>query len=216
LASAATFSRLENAATRKDIYRIGKAFVEQFIASYSKPPKVIVLDMDHSEDPTHGQQELALFSGYYKSYCYLPLFIFEGLSGKLVTALLRPGKRPTGAENAMILKRILKLLRAKWPNTHIILRGDGHFSNPELMQLVLDDSKTDFIFGVGILLFVNPARSIQHDTLPSTASFTRNDHNSVGLQTIFNYFRNFDHFSFIAPLSLPVVIPYSRFCILRR
>jgi hypothetical protein len=149
LASAATFSRLENAATRKDVYRIGKAFVEHFIASYSKPPKVIVLDMDHSEDPTHGQQELALYSGYYKSYCYLPLFIFEGLSGKLVTALLRPGKRPTGAENAIILKRILKILRAEWPNTHIILRGDGHFSNPELMQLALDDPKTDFIFGVG-------------------------------------------------------------------
>jgi hypothetical protein len=79
----------------------------------------------------------------------LPLFIFEGLSGKLVTALLRPGKRPTGAENAIILKRILKILRAEWPNTHIILRGDGHFSNPELMQFALDDPKTDFIFGVG-------------------------------------------------------------------
>lgn len=149
LASAATFSRLENAATQKDIYRIAKAFVEQFVASYPKPPVIIVLDLDHSEDPTHGQQELALFNDHYKSYCYLPLFIFEGLSGKLVTAILRPGKRPTGAENVMILKRIMKTLRTTWPKTHIVLRGDGHFSNPELMQLVLDDPKADFIFGVG-------------------------------------------------------------------
>lgn len=149
LACAATFSRLENAASKKDLYRIAQAFVEQFVSSYPKPPKIIVLDMDHSEDPTHGQQQLALFNGHYKSYCYLPLFIFEGLSGKLITAMLRPGKRPTGVENAMILKRILRILRAEWPDTNIVLRGDGHFSNPELMQLVLDDPKSDFIFGVG-------------------------------------------------------------------
>jgi len=149
LASAATFSRIENAATSKDVYRIGEAFVEQFIASYSEPPKIIVLDMDHSEDTAHGQQEFAIFNGYYDSNCYLPLFIFEGLSGKLITALLRPGKRPTGEENAMILKRVLKLLRDEWPETRIVFRGDSHFSNPELMDLVIEDGKSDFIFGVG-------------------------------------------------------------------
>jgi hypothetical protein len=70
------------------------------------------------------------------------------LSGKFICAALRPGKRPKGAENAMIIKRILKRLRTVWPDTHIILRGDGHFSNPELMQLALDDAHTDFIFGM--------------------------------------------------------------------
>jgi hypothetical protein len=149
LASAATFSRLENAATRKDIYRLAKAYAQHFIASFSKPPAVIVLDLDHSEDKTHGHQQLSLFNGYYKSDCYLPLFIFEGLSGKFVTAVLRPGKRPTGAENAIIMKRVMKLIRSEWPDTQIVLRGDGHFSNPELMELVANDPKADFIFGVG-------------------------------------------------------------------
>ena len=107
LASAPTFSRLENAATTRDVYRMAKAFVDQFIASYPKPPAVIVLDMDHSEDATHGQQELAFYNHHYRSHCYLPLFIFEGLSGKFVTAALRSGKRPTGAENAMIFERVL-------------------------------------------------------------------------------------------------------------
>lgn len=148
LASAPTFSRLENAATPRDLYRMAQAFVDQFIDSYAKPPKVIVLDMDHSEDQTHGQQALSFYNHHYRSYCYLPLFIFEGLSGKFITAALRPGKRPTGAENAMIVKRVLKRLRVVWPKTHMILRGDGHFSNPELMQLTLDDQKTDFIFGM--------------------------------------------------------------------
>jgi hypothetical protein len=148
LASASTFSRLENAATTRDIYRLARAFVDQFIASYSQPPEVIVLDMDHSEDQTHGQQELAFYNHHYRSHCYLPLFVFEGLSGKFICAALRPGKRPKGVENAMILKRVLTRLRAVWPDTHIILRGDGHFSNPELMQLALDDANTDFIFGM--------------------------------------------------------------------
>jgi hypothetical protein len=148
LASAPTFSRLENAATPQDLFRMAQAFVDQFIASYAKPPAVIVLDMDHSEDAAHGQQEQLFYNHHYGSHCYLPLFLFEGLSGKLITAALRPGKRPTGAENAAIVKRVLKRLRAAWPHTHIILRGDGHFSNPELMQLTLDTPHTDFLFGV--------------------------------------------------------------------
>ena len=148
LASAATFSRLENAATPRDLYRMAGVFVDQFINSYAQPPAVIVFDMDHSEDAAYGQQEQIFYNHHYGSHCYLPLFIFEGLSGKLITAALRPGKRPTGAENAAIVKRVLKRLRAAWPQTRIILRGDGHFANPELMQLALDMPNTDFIFGL--------------------------------------------------------------------
>ena len=148
LASAPTISRLENAATSKDIYRMAKALGDQFIASYAKPPSVIVLDMDHSEDQAYGQQQDIFYNHHYGSYCYLPLFVFEGFSGKLITAALRPGKRPTGTENAAIMRRVLTHLRHAWPKTHFVLRGDGHFSNPELMQLALDTPNTDFIFGL--------------------------------------------------------------------
>jgi hypothetical protein len=148
LASGPTFSRLENAVSSPDLYRLAQAFVDQFIASYAQPPKVIVLDLDHSEDPTHGQQAFSFYNHYYRHHCYLPLLIFEGLSGKFITAALRTGKRPTGAENAMILKRVLERLRTAWPETRIILRGDSHFANPELMQLALDDPAIDFIFGL--------------------------------------------------------------------
>ena len=148
LASSPTLSRLENSVSRKDIYRLARGFIDAFIASYAQAPTVIVLDMDHSEDATYGQQELAFYNHHYGSYCYLPLFLFEGLSGKLITAILRPGKRPTGKENAAIIGRVLRRLRATWPKTHIILRGDGHFSNPELMALCKSDPKLDFIFGL--------------------------------------------------------------------
>lgn len=148
LASAATVSRFEHAATRRDIYCASRALVEQFIASYATPPAALVIDLDHSEDAVYGQQPLAFYNHHYRSTCYLPLLIFEGLSGALITAVLRPGKRPTGAENAMILKRVLKGIRNHFPDTHILVRGDGHFATPELMQLIHAMPNTDFVFGL--------------------------------------------------------------------
>lgn len=115
LASGPTLSRLENSLSRKDIYRLARAFVEAFIASYATAPAIIVLEMDHSEDRTPGQQELAFYNHHYGSHCYLPLFLFEGLSGKFITAVLRPGKRPTGRENAAIIKRVVRRLRQTGP-----------------------------------------------------------------------------------------------------
>jgi hypothetical protein len=148
LASAPTFSRLEHSIDRKDLYRLTHALVDHFIASYPEPPAAIVLDLDHSDDPTHGQQEFAFYNHHYQSYCYLPLFIFEGTSHALVTACLRPGKRPTGAENAMILVRLLAYLRRHWPHTHILVRGDSHFATPEVLDVLAQRRLTDFVFGL--------------------------------------------------------------------
>ena len=96
LASAPTFSRLEHRVDRKDLSRLTHALVDHCIASSPEPPAAIVLDLDHSDDPTHGQQEFAFYNHHYRSYCYLPLCIFEGTSHALVTACLRPGTRPPG------------------------------------------------------------------------------------------------------------------------
>ena len=149
LACGATVSRLEGSLRRSDIYRMARALVMQFIAGYEHAPATITLDLDHTDDATYGQQALSFYNHHYSHHCYLPLLVFEAHSGALVTAVLRPGKRPTGAENAMIMKRVLGLLRQHWPKTHILVRGDGHFSNPELMQLIVADGNADFIFGLG-------------------------------------------------------------------
>ncbi len=101
LASQPTHSRLENAVRRADLYRIAVAFVEQFLASYAEPPPAIVLDLDHAEDPTHGQQVFSFYNGHYGHHCYLPLYVFEGLSGRLITAVLRPGKTPRESTSAL-------------------------------------------------------------------------------------------------------------------
>jgi Transposase DDE domain group 1 len=164
LASAPTFSRLEHQVDRKDIYRLTTALVDHFIASYSEPPAAIVLDLDHSDDPTHGQQEFAFYNHYYKNHCYLPLFIFEGTSHALVTAYLRPGTRPTGAENAMILVRLLAYLRQHWPHTHILVRGDSHFATPEVIDVIAHRRWTDFVFGLaGNAVLLRQAAPVIHE-----------------------------------------------------
>jgi len=133
---------------RKDVYRLTTALADQFIASYAEPPAAIVLDLDHSDDPTYGQQEFAFYNHHYQNHCYLPLFVFEGTSHALVTAYLRPGTRPPGAENAMIGVRLLSYLRHHWPYTHILVRGDSHFATPEVIDVITSYRWTDFVFGL--------------------------------------------------------------------
>lgn len=147
LASQPTMSRFENALSSKDVYRIAGALVRQFIVSYDTPPDALVLDIDDTGDITHGAQQLSLFNAYHDDYCYMPLFIFEGRSGKLITSILRPGKRPSGKEVRSIIKRVVKRLRTAWPSVNIIIRGDSHFATPELYSWC-DTHDVHFILGL--------------------------------------------------------------------
>jgi hypothetical protein len=132
LSSQPSMSRFENAPRRRDLYRMAQALFDTFAASYEQAPKSILLDIDDTADEIHGAQQQSLFNGYYDQYCYLPLHIYEGQSGKLITTILRPGRRPTGQEIVSILKRVVGAIRQKWPEVLILLRGDGHFSAPEV------------------------------------------------------------------------------------
>ena len=82
LASQPTISRFENRVSRTELYRMARVLVDQFIASYERAPKLIVLDFDDTEDPAHGEQEQVRYDGYYGGYCFLPLHLYEGLSGR--------------------------------------------------------------------------------------------------------------------------------------
>jgi hypothetical protein len=134
LASQPTISRLENAPRRSELYRIAQALLNTFLASYERAPAALLLDLDDTADEVHGAQQQSLFNGYYDAYCSLPLHIYEGQSGKLITSILRPGRRPTGQELVSILKRVVGAIRHAWPEVLILLRGDGHFSTPEAQQ----------------------------------------------------------------------------------
>jgi len=91
---------------------------------------------------------LAFYHHHYQNYCSLPLFMFAGTSHALVTASLRPGTRPAGAEKAMILVRLLSYWRHHWPHTHLLVRGDSHCATPEVIEVIAPRRWTDFVFGL--------------------------------------------------------------------
>jgi hypothetical protein len=147
LASQPTMCRFENGFSRSDLYRIARVFLEVFIDSYDEPPEGIILDIDDTDDPTHGAQQLSLFNAYHDTHCYMPIHIYEGQSGKLITTILRPGKRPSGKEIVSILKRIVRVLRAAWPDVGIILRGDSHYSTPEVFDFC-QEHQVNYVLGL--------------------------------------------------------------------
>ncbi len=80
-----------------------------------------------------GGQQLALFHAHYDSRCFLPIHIYEATTGKPVAVILRPGKTPAGAEVALVLRHVVKAIRARWPRVEILIRGDSHYARPEAM-----------------------------------------------------------------------------------
>ncbi|MFH2060072.1 MAG: IS1380 family transposase [Pseudomonadota bacterium] len=111
LASSSTLCRFENAADRQLCWDINKAFVEVFIESFKKPPKEIILDFDATDDPVHGDQIGKFFHGYYKHYCFLPLYVFCGKH--LLAAYLRPSNMDPAYGAWSILKLLSKRFHSK-------------------------------------------------------------------------------------------------------
>jgi hypothetical protein len=135
LASQPTLCRFENRVSRTEIYRMALVLMDQCIASYNRPPEVIVLDVDDTEDRAHGAQEPIRYDGYYGGYCVMPLHLYAGLSGRLITAILK-AKRFSGAQMLAVRKRVVKRLRHAWPDTWFIFRGDSHLASPEVMAWI--------------------------------------------------------------------------------
>jgi hypothetical protein len=147
LASQPTISRFENRISRTELYRMALVLLEQFIASYARAPTVIVLDVDDTEDRVHGQQEHARYDGYYGGYCFLPLHLYEGLSGRLLTTIFK-ATRFSGSQMLSVLKRVVKRLRHAWPDTLVIFRGDSHFAYPEVMQWIDEQPELSYVTGL--------------------------------------------------------------------
>jgi hypothetical protein len=125
--------RLENLPGPVALKRMMAAMVELFCDSFEQVPRRIVLDIDDTEDRVHGRQELALFHAHYGGKCFLPIHVYEAISGKPVAVILRPGKTPDGAEVALVLRHVIRRIRARWPRVDILVRGDGHYGRPEAM-----------------------------------------------------------------------------------
>lgn len=134
LASQPTLSRLENSVSYKELYRLAEAMIELYLDTKDKKTKKIVLDFDITADEVYGSQQLTFFHGYYREYVYLPLLVFDGETGKLVTAILQPGNTWGGSRIVSILKRIVDKIRKRFPNVEIIIRADNGFATPKLYE----------------------------------------------------------------------------------
>ena len=145
LASAPTFSRLENRATRAQAWALHGVLIEQFIASHQAAPEELVLDIDASDVPLHGAQELSQFHAYYDHHCYLPLYVFCGQA--MLACYLRPSKIDGAKHAAAVIKLLVTQLRRAWPNTRFIVRGDSGFCRRRLVQWC-ERSSVGYIIGL--------------------------------------------------------------------
>jgi len=135
LASQPTLSRLENSIGPRELYRMSELFLDIFIAGQGKAPRRVVVDIDATDDETHGQQQFAEFDGHYGEYCYLPLIVTARADGgpdELLAAVLRPGCSHAGHGSVAVLGRIVARIRAAWPGVRIVLRADAGFAKPEV------------------------------------------------------------------------------------
>lgn len=131
LASSSTLCRFENAANRQVAWAIHKQMVDAFINSYKQTPEELILDFDATDDLIHGQQEGSHFNGYYRNYCFLPLYVFCG--DKLLVSYLRTSNKDAARHAWAILSLLVKRLRQAWPNVKIIFRGDSGFNRDQMI-----------------------------------------------------------------------------------
>jgi hypothetical protein len=156
LAGKSTLNRLELTAAGADegsrykkvvahLAQIEKFLVETFLLQHDRPPAEIVLDLDATDDPLHGQQLGRFFHGYYGEYCYLPLYIFGG--DHPLAAILRPSDRDAAAGCLPHLERIVKRIRQAWPEVKILVRADSGFCRDYLMRWC-ETHSVDYLFGL--------------------------------------------------------------------
>ena len=153
VAGKSTLNRLELSKAKPTRYAkiaantaaIEDLFVDLFLDAHREPPEEIVLDLDATDDPLHGEQEGRFFHGYYDGYCYLPLYIFCGRH--LLVAKLRPANIDACAGALEEVIRVVARIRARWPKTRIILRADSGFCRDALMTWA-EGNSVGYLFGL--------------------------------------------------------------------
>ena len=146
LASQPTLSRFENGVTAKDLRRLSNWLLDLYLKTHPGPRKVIVLDMDATDDPTHGKQQLSFFHGYYEEHMYHPLLVFDGRTGFPLAAVLRPGNTHASHGALAVLKRLIKKLKKAYPKALILFRADAGFAVPALYDY-LEEQKIRYVIG---------------------------------------------------------------------
>ena len=145
LASASTLCRFEKRADRAAAWRLHPVLLEQFIAGLEVVAKELILDFDATDDPVHGEQAGRFFHGYYRRYCFLPLYVFCG--DQLLVSYLRPSNIDAAKHSWAVLSLLVRRLRQAWPAVRIIFRGDSGFCRWKLLRWC-ERHGVDYIVGL--------------------------------------------------------------------
>ena len=145
LASQPTMSRFENSLDKQSIFNLCNAWIDRYVSTL-KGRKKLIIDIDSTNDPTHGKQQLSLFNRYYGEFMYNELFFHDGETGQIILPVLRPGNSHSNKWYVSILKRILIKIRAQYPDLKIIIRADSGFSCAPFYKLA-DDFKLYYAIG---------------------------------------------------------------------
>jgi hypothetical protein len=181
LSSQPTLSRFENAITGRELNQLWREYERQSVEAYDPSTELVVLDIDATDDPTHGEQQLSFFHGFYDQHMFHPLLVWDAYSGQLVTALLRPGKAH-GAKGAVgILTRLIRAIRARCPHAAIVIRGDSAFAMPRLLErlerLNAEIGGVDYVLGLAtnsrLLAMAEPLRTSVAEQYAERKQFVR-------------------------------------------
>jgi len=147
LASQPTLCRFENRVTRRDLRRLGDRLFSLYLETHPGPRDVIVIDIDATDDPTHGHQQLSFFHGYYDEHMYHPLLVFDGLTGFPMACVLRAGNTHASHGSVAVLKRIIKRLKRAYGGAQILLRADAGFAIPPLYRFC-EKERIHYVIGL--------------------------------------------------------------------
>ena len=150
LASQPTLSRFENAITPHSLLQLEDWFIERFVNSFDEPPKEVTLDVDVFDDPTHGQQQLTLYHGFYRQYQYLVRAITCAENDQVVLPVLLYGTADPSLGVDIDLRRVVRALREKFPDVRIRVRADSGYARPRLYETCEQLQELDYSIGIGM------------------------------------------------------------------
>ena len=152
LSSQPTLSRFENGITGREHNRLWREFERQYVDQLAVSTAFIVLDIDGTDDQTHGSQQLSMFHGFYDQHMFHPVIVFDGETGHLISAQLRPGNAHASRGATTMLERIIRAIKQRCPSAGIVVRGDSAFAMPALMERLehLDAELGDVHYVLGL------------------------------------------------------------------
>ena len=181
LSSQPTLSRFENSVDGRALNRLRAGLEQSYVEGLPPETETVVLDIDTTDDATHGEQQLTFFHGFYDQHMYHPLLVFDGTSGDIVSVLLRPGNAHAARSARSLLCRLVRRIKARFPRAQVVIRGDSGFCMPRILDaleaLDAELGGVDYIIGIAknarLLKLAEPIMAQAAEHFAETRAYVR-------------------------------------------